>query len=149
SSTRARATALPMPRLPPVTNARFPASWRSMRVMLAQAPGLGNEPCTGRTRPGTPTSNRPARGGPVDSSQIATVDELLTTTRSVRRRLDLDRPVPDEVVLECLRLALQAPTGANAQNWRWPVVRDPATRLGLADLYRQAGGQPLLHPAAR
>ena len=47
------------------------------------------------------------------------VDEVLSTTRSVRKRLDLDRPLPREVVLECLELALQAPTGGNAQ-WRVP-----------------------------
>jgi nitroreductase len=43
------------------------------------------------------------------------VDEVLTTTRSVRKRLDLERPVPREVLLECLELAVQAPTGSNAQ----------------------------------
>ena len=85
----------------------------------------------------------------MDPAQIATVDELLTTTRSVRRRLDLDRPVPPEVVLECLGLALQAPTGGNAQNWRWLVVRDAATRLRLAELYRAAGGQGIIDAAAR
>ncbi|MPY91617.1 MAG: nitroreductase [Acidimicrobiia bacterium] len=90
-----------------------------------------------------------ARGTDVDSSQIATVDELLTTTRSVRRRLDLERPVPDEVVVDCLRLALQAPTGGNAQNWRWLVVRDPATRQGLAELYRRAGGLAIIEAAQR
>jgi nitroreductase len=66
------------------------------------------------------------------------VDELLTTTRAVRKRLDLERPVPRAVVLECLRLALQAPTGGNTQRWRWLVVDDPEVRTGLADLYRKA-----------
>jgi nitroreductase len=65
-----------------------------------------------------------------------TVDRLLSTTRAVRRRLDLTRPVPLEVVLECLRLAIQAPTGSNAQTWRWIVVTDPTVRAGLAELYR-------------
>jgi nitroreductase len=54
----------------------------------------------------------------------------------VRKRLDLTRPVPVEVVLECLRLAVQAPTGTNAQTWRWLVVTDPAQRRGLAELYQ-------------
>jgi nitroreductase len=69
---------------------------------------------------------------------IATVDKLLTTTRSVRRRLDLTRPVPREVILECLRLAIQAPTGSNLQLWRWVVVTEPSTRAALAELYRGA-----------
>jgi nitroreductase len=66
----------------------------------------------------------------------ATVDHLLTTTRAVRKRLDLTRPVPREVILECLRIAIQAPTGSNAQRWRWIVVTDPGTRAALGDLYR-------------
>lgn len=62
-------------------------------------------------------------------------DELLTTTRAVRRRLDLSRPVPRELVEECLRVAMQAPTGSNLQGWQWVVVDDPEKRKGLADLY--------------
>jgi len=65
------------------------------------------------------------------------VDALLTTTRAVRRRLDLARPVPRDVVLECLRLAIQAPTGGNSQGWRWVVVDDAGTRAQLAALYRR------------
>ncbi|EKF24740.1 nitroreductase family protein [Mycolicibacterium hassiacum DSM 44199] len=65
-----------------------------------------------------------------------TVDELLTTTRSVRKRLDLERPVPREVLLECLDLALQAPTGSNAQGWQWVFVQDPEKKKALADIYR-------------
>ena len=64
-------------------------------------------------------------------------DELLTTTRAVRKRLDLTRPVPRDVVLECLRLAIQAPTGGNSQGWRWLVVDDPGLRAGVAALYRK------------
>jgi nitroreductase len=67
---------------------------------------------------------------------LATVDHLLSTTRAVRKRLDLTRPVPPEVILECLRLAIQAPTGSNAQRWRWLVVTDPETRAAIAELYR-------------
>ena len=62
-------------------------------------------------------------------------DELLTTTRSVRKRLDLSRPVEREVIEECLRVALQAPTGSNRQGWHWLVVEDPAKKQALADLY--------------
>jgi nitroreductase len=64
-----------------------------------------------------------------------TPDELLTTTRSVRKRLDLDRPVEREVVEECLHLALQAPSGSNRQAWHWVFVDDPATKAKLGELY--------------
>ena len=69
----------------------------------------------------------------------AMTDLLLTTTRAVRRRLDLERPVEREVVLDCLRIAVQAPTGSNQQNWRWMVVTDEAKRKALADLYNDFG----------
>lgn len=72
-----------------------------------------------------------------------TVDELLTSTRSVRKRLDFDRPVPREVLMECLDLALQAPTGSNAQGWQWLFVEDPAKKKALADIYR-ANATPYL-----
>jgi nitroreductase len=65
-------------------------------------------------------------------------DELLTTTRSVRKRLDLTRPVPMELVRECLEIALQAPSGSNAQRWHWIVVTDPGQRAAIGDLYRRA-----------
>jgi nitroreductase len=67
-----------------------------------------------------------------------TVDHLLTTTRAVRRRLDLGRPVEPEVIEECLRLAIQAPTGGNSQGWRWIVVTDADKRAALADAYRRS-----------
>ncbi|MBV9919990.1 MAG: nitroreductase family protein [Pseudonocardia sp.] len=65
-------------------------------------------------------------------------DELLTTTRSVRTRLDLDRPVPLELVKECLQVALQAPTGSNAQTWHWIVVTDPELRAQIGEFYRRS-----------
>lgn len=71
------------------------------------------------------------------------IDEVLTTTRSVRKRLDFDKPVPREVLMECLDLALQAPTGSNAQGWQWVFVDDPATKKALADIYR-ANATPYL-----
>jgi nitroreductase len=65
-------------------------------------------------------------------------DELLTTTRSVRKRLDLTRPVPLELVRECLEVALQAPTGGNSQGWHWLVVTDPDLRSSVGDYYRRS-----------
>lgn len=66
-------------------------------------------------------------------------DRLLSTTRAVRKRLDLERPVEREVILECIRLAVQAPTGGNSQTWRWMIVTDPAKRAALAEAYNMAG----------
>ncbi|MDH4146914.1 MAG: nitroreductase family protein [Acidimicrobiia bacterium] len=79
---------------------------------------------------------------------LAQVDALLTTTRAVRKRLDFNRPVPDDVLLECLRLAIQAPTGSNTQNWRWLVIRDQAKKDELTRLYNDAGGDYLRGKAA-
>jgi len=65
-----------------------------------------------------------------------TADEVLTTTRSVRKRLDLERPVEREVLLECIEIAHQAPTGSNSQGWRWLFVDDPEKKRALAEMYR-------------
>lgn len=65
-------------------------------------------------------------------------DELLTTTRAVRKRLDFTRPVPLTLVRECLEIALQAPTGSNAQGWQWMVVAEPTQRKAIAEIYRKA-----------
>ncbi len=70
---------------------------------------------------------------------LSITDELLATTRAVRKRLDLTKPVPRELILECLELAIQAPTGSNSQGWRWLVVDDADKRKALADLYRRGG----------
>jgi nitroreductase len=67
-----------------------------------------------------------------------TPDELLCTTRTVRQRLDLDRPVDRAVVTRCLELAAQAPSGENSQPYRWIVVDDPEVRAGMARIYRAA-----------
>ncbi|HUI27134.1 MAG TPA: nitroreductase family protein [Candidatus Kryptonia bacterium] len=69
---------------------------------------------------------------------LKTTDHLLTTTRSVRKRLDLKRAVDLATVERCLEIALQAPTGSNSQGWHFLIVTDPAKRAGLADLYRRA-----------
>ena len=65
-------------------------------------------------------------------------DQLLTTTRSVRKRLDLARPVPIALVRECLEVALQAPTGGHRQSWHWLVITDPDLREGVAGYYRRS-----------
>ena len=67
----------------------------------------------------------------------AVTDRRRATTRSVRRRLDLTRPVEPELVMECLDLAVQAPTASGVERWRWLVVTDAAKRAALADLYRE------------
>ncbi|HKJ23776.1 MAG TPA: nitroreductase family protein [Myxococcota bacterium] len=63
-------------------------------------------------------------------------DEVLSTTRAVRKRLDFTKPVPMEVIRECLELATQAPTGSNAQGWHFVFVTDPAKKAKLAELYK-------------
>jgi len=65
-------------------------------------------------------------------------DELLTTTRAVRRRLDLDRPVELELIRACLQIGLQAPTASNAQDWQFVLVTDQGQREALAAIYRKA-----------
>jgi nitroreductase len=69
----------------------------------------------------------------------AITDHLLSTTRAVRRKLDLDRPVGNEVIVECIRLATQAPTASNIQYWRWVVVRDQSLKDELGKLFRKVG----------
>ena len=65
-------------------------------------------------------------------------DELLSTTRAVRKRLDLDRLVPLEVVREALQLALQAPSGGNRQGWHWIVLTDEEPKKRIAELYARS-----------
>jgi nitroreductase len=84
----------------------------------------------------------------MDGMDRATVDELLSTTRSVRKRLDLSRPVGRDVILECIGLAMQAPTASNAQDWRWLVITDADKRAAIAEIYRSIGVEYLAHAAA-
>jgi nitroreductase len=70
---------------------------------------------------------------------VANADLLLSTTRSVRKRLDFERPVERETLLECLELAVQAPTASNRQTWRWMIVTDPELKTKIADIYRAQG----------
>lgn len=65
-------------------------------------------------------------------------DYILTTTRSVRLRLDFDRPIDPAVITECLEIALQAPTASNSQQWQWLVITDPEKIAGVAQIYRES-----------
>jgi nitroreductase len=80
-------------------------------------------------------SAEPKKG--LTASDLASVDHILTTTRTVRKRLDLTRPVEPEVIEKAIEIALQAPTGSNIQNWHFVVVTDPEKKKAIADLYRQ------------
>ena len=62
-------------------------------------------------------------------------DELLSTTRAVRKRLNLERDVPDDLIMRCIELAEQAPSGGDIASRRWLVIRDTETKKRLADLY--------------
>ena len=76
-------------------------------------------------------------------------DQVLTTTRSVRKRLDLSRPVERSVIEECLRIAQQAPSASNRQHWHFVVVTDAAKRKALGDLYARARRDSVANRAAR
>ena len=76
------------------------------------------------------------------------VDEVLTTTRSVRKRLDFDKPVSREVLMECLDLALQAPTGSNSQGWQWVFVEDAEKKKAIGDIYLARALPYLSSPSA-
>jgi nitroreductase len=71
---------------------------------------------------------------------LKATDELLTQTRSVRKRLDLSRPVPRELIAECIEIALQAPTGSNSQGWHFVVVTDVGKRAAIARIYKETLG---------
>ena len=79
-------------------------------------------------------------------------DEVLATTRAVRKRLDFDRPVERSLIEECLQLAIQAPTGSNRQSWQFVVVADAERRRQLAEIYRScfeafyASGRSVVYP---
>ncbi len=74
----------------------------------------------------------------IDDAGRALVDHALSTTRSVRRRIDWARPVEPEVIEAAIDVAVQAPTGANAEAWRFLVLSEPAPKLAVAELYRAA-----------
>lgn len=80
---------------------------------------------------------------------IAQIDAVLSTTRAVRLRLDLERQVPDEIITRCIDLAEQAPSGGNITSRRWLVIRDPEVKAQIAHLYREAGGASMIKTAER
>jgi nitroreductase len=82
-------------------------------------------------------------------SLALTPDELLTTTRTVRKRLDFARPVPRQLIAECIDIALQAPTGSLKQNWHWIVIGDPAIKAAVAAVYRESYHQATAVPGKR
>jgi len=92
-----------------------------------------------------PSSNHPyAEQDTVESHHLGLdADGVLTTTRAVRKRLDLDRPVPRRLIEDCVRIATQAPSGRNRQRWDFVVVDEPALRSRVADVWRRG----LLTPA--
>jgi nitroreductase len=75
-------------------------------------------------------------------------DELLTTTRTVRKRLDLERAVPMELIRECIEIALQAPSGSNRQTWHWLVITDAEKRATIGEYYRRSVESYLQSPGA-
>jgi nitroreductase len=74
----------------------------------------------------------------VTEFNVLQTDHLLTTTRAVRKRLDLQKPVPRKLILDCIRVSTQAPAGGNYQKWRWVIVDDPEKKIVVADAYREA-----------
>jgi nitroreductase len=75
-----------------------------------------------------------------DLFDLRETDKLLSTTRAVRKRLDLARPVEESVLLDCVRLSQQAPTGSNTQLWRWMMVTDQEKRAAVAAVYARGAG---------
>jgi nitroreductase len=82
-------------------------------------------------------TGRPTREGSWMADTLS-ADEVLTTTRAVRRRLDLNRPVPLQLVKECVRIAMHAPSGSNRQDYGFVCVSDPARRAAIAELYNRS-----------
>ncbi len=120
-------------------------------TLIATSFGFQPSPSYGDQRTNADKGDAPSTplAAPLD---LTVVDKLLTTTRTVRRRLDLTRLVEPEVIEEVIEIALQAPSGSNRQNWRFMVVTDPGRKKIVADLYRQsferyAGPRPTGTPA--
>jgi nitroreductase len=95
-----------------------------------------------RTQAQSPTAAKK----PTVSKDLAAIDHLLTTTRTVRKRLDLTRPVDRKIIEEAIEVAVQAPTGSNAQGWYFLVVTDPEKKKAIADLYRKGADMYTTRP---
>src|ERR1700709_569704 len=95
-------------------------------------------PSSAPTPPPPPPPPRP-RPDAQPTIDVANAALLLSTPRSVRKRLDFERPVERETLIECLELAVQAPTASNRQLWRWMIVTDPELKTKIADIYREQG----------
>jgi len=85
---------------------------------------------------------------PTTGFDLDEIDRLLTTTKQVRQRLDLTRPVPHDVLLECIELAGHAPMGGNLERNRWMIIDDPATKTAIASRYAEVGRPYLAANAA-
>ena len=97
----------------------------------------GKPPLAARSEPQASKANAVASGREAAAYRAA-VDHALSTTRSVRRRIDWARPIEPEVIEAAIDVAVQAPTGANAEAWRFLVISEPAPKQAMADLYRRA-----------
>jgi nitroreductase len=87
--------------------------------------------------------------GPGTDDYRGVVDHALTTTRGVRQRLDFDREVDDQIILDCIDVAEQAPTGGNNGSRRWMIIRDQRTKDRMAELYLSAGVDWVIETAKR
>jgi nitroreductase len=134
---------------PPGPTRNASGSARESRAGAGAGAGAGARTPEPRPVVGTHES-RPAAGKTPTAADtlLAATDTLLTTTRSVHRRLDLSRPVPRNVVEACLEVAVQAPNGANRQQWRFLLIDDPVVRDRVAEHYR-AGSEARLREAER
>lgn len=109
---------------------------RRARLKAPRANGFaGNIERADRRRRASPPGERYYQ--PMTPQLNLTFDELLTTTRSVRKRLDFTRPVERETLEECFKIAQQSPTGGNNQRWHFVAITDPAKRLAVAEIYRR------------
>jgi nitroreductase len=91
---------------------------------------IGSQPYAQTQKPAEVKKGNPAK-------DLAAINHLLTTTRTVRKRLDLTRPVDAKIIEQAIEIAVQAPTGSNAQGWHFVVVTDPEKKKAIADLYRK------------
>ena len=92
---------------------------------------------------------RSRKDTPVTQIDVANADLLLTTTKQVRKRLDLTRPVPTSLLLECIDVASRAPMGGNLERNRWMIIDDPAVKAAVAPIYQEAGRPYLAANAER